>query len=259
MPWFPGLVLRHAGGRAPLRQVRSRTRFRSPGSTRSASDSFPPTALKMMRQVAKPRERWRYDLRAVCTGGGRWARNCWTGARSTFGTTISEGYGQTEMNLMLLNSPDWFEVRPARCGRACPGAQGRHCRRQRRPASCRPARNRSPAGATIPSSCWSTGAIPEATAPKFAGDWLLTGDLSPHRRGRAISSSRAATTTSSSSGGYRIGPGEIEECLIGHPPSPWSGSSAFPVRCAPRSSGLRPAPTEMAPTEGSEGRPRQLR
>jgi acyl-coenzyme A synthetase/AMP-(fatty) acid ligase len=25
------------------------------------------------------------------------------------------------MNLMLLNSPDWFEVRPGSCGRACPG------------------------------------------------------------------------------------------------------------------------------------------
>ena len=41
--------------------------------------------------------------------------------RDTFGTTISEGYGQTEMNLMTLNSPDWFEVRPGSCGRACPG------------------------------------------------------------------------------------------------------------------------------------------
>ncbi len=30
---------------------------------------IPPTALKMMRQVHKPRERWDYDIRAVSTGG----------------------------------------------------------------------------------------------------------------------------------------------------------------------------------------------
>ena len=82
---------------------------------------IPPTALKMMRQVTKPRERWRYDVRAVCTGGEAMGEELLAWGRDTFGTTISEGYGQTEMNLMLLNSPDWFEVRPGSCGRACPG------------------------------------------------------------------------------------------------------------------------------------------
>src|SRR5258707_2696767 len=82
---------------------------------------IPPTALKMMRQVARPRDRWRYDVRAICTGGEAMGEELLAWGRDTFGTTISEGYGQTEMNLMLLNSPDWFEVRPGSCGRACPG------------------------------------------------------------------------------------------------------------------------------------------
>src|SRR5690349_9019564 len=30
---------------------------------------IPPTALKMMRQVHKPQDRWRYDVRAISTGG----------------------------------------------------------------------------------------------------------------------------------------------------------------------------------------------
>ena len=75
----------------------------------------------MMRQVDKPRQRWDYDIRAVCTGGEAMGEELLSWGRDTFGATISEGYGQTEMNLMLLNSPDWFEVRPGSCGRACPG------------------------------------------------------------------------------------------------------------------------------------------
>ena len=60
-------------------------------------------------------------MRALFTGGEAMGEELLAWGRDTFGTTISEGYGQTEMNLMLLNSPDWFEVRPGSCGRACPG------------------------------------------------------------------------------------------------------------------------------------------
>jgi acetyl-CoA synthetase len=57
---------------------------------------------------------------------------------------------------------------------------------------------------------------PEATERKFAGDWLLTGDMARqdadgyfHFLGRDDD-----VITSS---GYRIGPGEIEDCLLKHP------------------------------------------
>jgi acetyl-CoA synthetase len=176
---------------------------------------IPPTALKMMRQVAKPRDRWRYDVRAVCTGGEAMGEELLAWGRDTFGTTISEGYGQTEMNLMLLNSPDWFEVRPGSCGRACPGrkvaivdAEGRVL----------------PPGEEGQIAGWRHDPIvmleywrnPEATAAKYAGDWLLTGDLGHNdEQGYVFFKSRDDDVITSS--GYRIGPGEIEECLMGHP------------------------------------------
>jgi len=57
---------------------------------------------------------------------------------------------------------------------------------------------------------------PDATADKFRGDWLLTGDLAQvdtdgylWYRGRADDMFKAA--------GYRIGPSEIENCLVKHP------------------------------------------
>src|SRR5690349_331466 len=176
---------------------------------------IPPTALKMMRQVPEPRKRWDYDLRALFTGGEAMGEELLAWGRETFGTTISEGYGQTEMNLMTLNSPDWFEVRPGSCGRACPG---------RKVAIVDSQGNVLPPGEEGQIAGWRHDPIvmleywrnPEATRAKYAGDWLLTGDLGRiDEDGYVYFKSRDDDVITS--GGYRIGPGEIEECLMKHP------------------------------------------
>jgi acetyl-CoA synthetase len=176
---------------------------------------IPPTALKMMRQVATPRERWRYELRAVSTGGEAMGEELLDWGRRAFGTTISEGYGQTEMNLMLLNSPDWFPVRPGSCGRACPGRKVAIVDGDG--TVLRPGEEGQIAGwrhdPIVMLEYWRN---PEATAKKFAGDWLLTGDLGRmDEDGYVFFKSRDDDVITS--GGYRIGPGEIEECLMKHP------------------------------------------
>ncbi|MEA2869841.1 MAG: acetyl-CoA synthetase, partial [Bradyrhizobium sp.] len=57
---------------------------------------------------------------------------------------------------------------------------------------------------------------PEATAAKFVGDWMITGDLGMcDEDGYFWFHARADDIISSS--GYRIGPGEIEDVLIKHP------------------------------------------
>jgi acetyl-CoA synthetase len=176
---------------------------------------IPPTALKMMRQVTQPRSRWDYDVRALFTGGEAMGEELLAWGHDTFGTTISEGYGQTEMNLMTLNSPDWFEVRPGSCGRACPG---------RKVAIVDSEGNVLPPGEEGQIAGWRDDPIvmleywrnPEATAKKYAGDWLLTGDLGRmDEDGYVFFKSRDDDVITS--GGYRIGPGEIEECLMKHP------------------------------------------
>jgi acetyl-CoA synthetase len=189
---------------------------------------IPPTALKMMRQVSQPRQRWDYDVRAICTGGEAMGEELLAWGRDTFGTTISEGYGQTEMNLMLLNSPDWFEVRPGSCGRACPG---------RKVAIVDTDGRLLPPGEEGQIAGWRHDPIvmleywrnPEATAKKFAGDWLLTGDLGRiDQDGYVFFKSRDDDVITS--GGYRIGPGEIEECLMKHPAVAMVGVVGVPDR-----------------------------
>jgi len=57
---------------------------------------------------------------------------------------------------------------------------------------------------------------PDATAAKFTGDWLLTGDrASMDEDGYLWFQARTDDVITTS--GYRIGPGEIESCLLGHP------------------------------------------
>jgi acetyl-CoA synthetase len=57
---------------------------------------------------------------------------------------------------------------------------------------------------------------PEKTAEKFAGDWMRTGDEGVmDTQGYFWFASRTDDVITSS--GYRIGPSEIENCLVGHP------------------------------------------
>ncbi|UYN97887.1 MAG: AMP-binding protein [Enhydrobacter sp.] len=189
---------------------------------------IPPTALKMMRQVGDPRRHGDYDVRAIFTGGEAMGEELLAWGRATFGTTISEGYGQTEMNLMLLNSPDWFEVRAGSCGRACPG---------RKVAIVDADGHPLPPGEEGQIAGWRDDPIvmleywrnPEATARKYAGDWLLTGDLGRmDEDGYVYFKSRDDDVITS--GGYRIGPGEIEECLMKHPAVAMVGVVGVPDR-----------------------------
>jgi acetyl-CoA synthetase len=57
---------------------------------------------------------------------------------------------------------------------------------------------------------------PEATEEKFRGDWMLTGDLGrTDEDGYYTFFGRNDDVITSA--GYRIGPGEIEDCLMMHP------------------------------------------
>ncbi len=58
---------------------------------------------------------------------------------------------------------------------------------------------------------------PQATKAKFVGDWLLTGDLG-QRDEDGYFWYRGRVDDIITSAGYRIGPGEIEEALLRHPP-----------------------------------------
>ena len=176
---------------------------------------LPPTALKMMRAVPDAARVRRRIRAASAAAARRWARRLLDWGRATFGVTINEFYGQTECNLVVSSCGAIMPARPGWMGRAVPGHEVAVVDADGRAAAARCHRHHrgAPAGPVMFLGYWNN---PEATAAKFVGDWLLTGDQGVQDEDgwfRFVGRDDDVIT----SAGYRIGPGEIEDCLLRHP------------------------------------------
>ena len=175
---------------------------------------LPPTALKMMRGVADP-ARFGHRLRSIGSGGETLGAEMLDWGRAAFGLTINEFYGQTECNLVVANCAGLFPVKPGSMGRAVPGHQ----------VAILGANGLSlPAGqeGTIAIRAPDPGMFlgywnrPEETKAKFRGAWMATGDRGVmDEDGYLVFVGRDDDVITSA--GYRIGPGEVEDCLLRHP------------------------------------------
>ena len=80
-----------------------------------------PTMLKMMRSVGDPRGRYALELRSMFTGGEAVGEEVIRWSREALGVTPHEGFGQTEVNLVLGNCSLLMPVKPGSMGRPVPG------------------------------------------------------------------------------------------------------------------------------------------
>jgi acetyl-CoA synthetase len=161
---------------------------------------MPATALRMMRRSdGRP-----VSLRTLASGGETVGEETAAWCRERFGVRLNEFYGQTEANLLIGNCAAWPE-RPGWMGRAYPGHELRLVDGE--------ITVRVEGDPVVFLGYWRNE---QATAAKVRGGWLHTGDLAEvDDEGTYRSVGRVDDLISS--GGYRIGPGEIEECLIRHP------------------------------------------
>ena len=144
------------------------------------------------------------SLRTLASGGETVGEETAAWCRERFGTRLNEFYGQTEANLLIGNCAAWPE-RPGWMGRAYPGHELRLVDGE--------IAVRVEGDPVVFLGYWRDEA---ATAAKVRDGWLYTGDLAEiDDDGNYRSVGRADDLISS--GGYRIGPGEIEGCLIRHP------------------------------------------
>ena len=185
-----------------------------------------PTALKaMMKAVPRPRERFALELRAIMSAGEAVGDAVFAYGRDQLGVVVNEMFGQTEMNYIVGNSSQRWPARPGSMGRPYPGHrvaviddEGHECPRGT-PGDV--ALHRLDVHGT-PDPIFFLGYWnnPQATAAKFTGDpaasWCRTGDMAVMDadgylwyHGRSDDVFKAA--------GYRIGPSEIENCLVKHP------------------------------------------
>jgi acetyl-CoA synthetase len=174
---------------------------------------LPPTALKLMRQ-ADVRHAG-VKLRSIFTGGESLGVELLDWVRATFGIEAHEVFGQTECNLVVGNNARLFPIRPGSMGKATPGFDVRIIDDTGREL---PHGERGIIGVRQPNPVtmieyWKS---PEATRRKFAGEFLLTGDLGRQDEdGYFWYVSREDDVITSA--GYRIGPSEIEDTLLKHP------------------------------------------
>ena len=162
---------------------------------------MPATALRMLRAAAgggSPR------LRTVASGGETVGEETTAWVEERLGVRLNEFYGQTEANLLIGNCSAW----PAKRGSMGLPYPGHDVELVDGEVAVRVEGN--------PVTFLGYWRSPEATGAKVRDGLLLTGDLAERDEdGYLWFVGRADDLISS--GGYRIGPGEIEDCLIRHP------------------------------------------
>jgi acetyl-CoA synthetase len=189
-----------------------------------------PTALKaMMKAYPQPSRQFRLKLQAIMSAGEAVGDAVFAYCRDQLGVVVNEMFGQTEINYVVGNcsmngrtagGAGW-PARAGSMGRPYPG---------HRVAVIDDDGNECPPGVPgdVAVNRYDVHGEPDpifflgywrndgATRRKYTGDWCRTGDLATRDedgylwyQGRADDVFKAA--------GYRIGPSEIENCLVKHP------------------------------------------
>ena len=212
---LPSLLLGIPVVSSPAQKFDPDTAFRIMADMKVRNAFIPPTALRLLSAVERPREKYDLCLRTIGSAGESLGRETYEWAKRALGLTVNEFYGQTECNFVLSSSVLFGVSRAGAIGRTVPG---------HRVAILTPEGREAATGETgqiaihksSPSMFLGYWQAPEATAAKFSGDWLLTGDQGRQdAEGYVEFFGRDDDVITSS--GYRIGPGEIEDCLLGHP------------------------------------------
>jgi len=176
---------------------------------------IPPTALRMMRAAPSPRGRYDFKLRSIASGGESLGVEALEWGKSAFDLTINEFYGQTECNLVIGACAQIGMFRLGAMGKPVPGhivavvdGDGNIVK----PGEIGQIAVKRP----DPVMFLQYWGKPEATRDKFIGDWMTTGDQGVvDEDGYFTFVGRDDDVITSA--GFRIGPGEIEDCLIRHP------------------------------------------
>ncbi len=176
---------------------------------------IPPTALKMMRQVDNIGNRFRLGVRGIMSAGEAVGEELYRWTAEALAVKVNEMWGQTEFNYLVGNCSEIMPVRPGSMGKPYPGHTVDVIGEDGQPM---------PAGETGELAARSGDPVmflgywgnEDATREKFIGEWFCTGDVGVRDEdGYLWFVGRKDDVISSA--GYRIGPGEIEDCLLKHP------------------------------------------
>jgi acetyl-CoA synthetase len=174
-----------------------------------------PTVLRMMMHaVDRPRERYDLQLRSITAGGETLGEELCDWTRAHLGVEINEQYGQTECDLVVGFCSEVMNTVPGAIGRAVPGHVVEIINDDGQVVKHGELGEVAVKGPD-PVMFLEYWENPKATEAKFIGPWLRTGDYGrKDENGHFWFSGRQDDIIES--GGFRIGPGEVETCLMKH-------------------------------------------
>ncbi|MCD6041032.1 MAG: AMP-binding protein [Burkholderiales bacterium] len=176
-----------------------------------------PTALKlMMKAVPHPGKKYDLNLRSIMSAGESVGVTVIEWAREELGVTINEMFGQTEINYVVGNCQAAWPVKPGSIGRPYPGHRVAVINENGVEVKKGELGEIAVHRAGDPVFFLEYWKNPQATKDKFIGDWGCTGDQGKmDEDGYLWYQGRSDDVIKSA--GYRIGPAEIESCLVKHP------------------------------------------
>jgi acetyl-CoA synthetase len=176
---------------------------------------IPPTALKMIRQIRDIPETFELKLRAIMSAGEQVGEELIAWGQEVLNVEINEMWGQTEFNYIVGNCSAIMPVRPGSMGKPYPGHHVEPIDEAGQPVPVGETGELAARIAGDPVMFLGYWNNEEATQSKISGDWLCTGDIGRRDEdGFLWFVGRKDDVISSA--GFRIGPGEIEDCLLKH-------------------------------------------
>ncbi len=175
---------------------------------------YPPTALKTLREMKNPRDKYRrLKLRSIVSGAEPVSPELARWVDEELKVEFNQAFGQTEANYFIgtIGALEPYELEPL--GKAYPGHDVVIIGADRKPVVKAgdtgeiAIRRDSP---VVMKEYWKN---PAAMEEKFAGEWCLTGDLGyADDEGYIYFQGRADDVIKTS--GYRVGPAEVEASIM---------------------------------------------
>jgi acetyl-CoA synthetase len=174
-----------------------------------------PTAIKRLAQDPHPRERYPLSLRVICTGGEALAAETLHWAENQLGVVCNEFYGMTEVNHLIGNCAALYPRKPGSMGRAYPGHDVLLVDAEGQPVVDGEV-GEIVTNANSPTRYLGYLNNAQKDAEIRLGPYLRTQDLAA-RDADGYFWHKGRSDDLIKSSGFRIGPTEIEECLLAHP------------------------------------------
>jgi acetyl-CoA synthetase len=202
-------VLGFAGGRFDPEQA-----CRLMGKYRVRNAFIPPTAIKMLMQVENPKQKYGLELRSIMSAGEQVGTEVVRWVSDALDVGVNEMWGQTEFNYLVGNCTEVMPVNAGSMGKPYPGHNVEPVDESGNPM---PDGEVGELAARRDDPVFFLGywGNEDATRAKFIGEYWGTGDLG-YRDAEGYLWFVGRKDDVISSAGHRIGPGEIEDCLIKH-------------------------------------------